>query len=131
MARGFIRCTVIGTVTKDPEMRYLQSGQAVLNLSLAVNESYTDKNSGEKREDVTWVKVAVWGNLAEAISAYVHKGSQIFVAGKPKARAWAGAEGPMADLDVNARDVLLLGSKRDNGERDEFAPNEDISDIPF
>ncbi|MFQ5401561.1 MAG: single-stranded DNA-binding protein, partial [Anaerolineae bacterium] len=74
--------TIVGNLGRDPEMRYLENGQAVTNLNVACNRKWTDKATGEAREEVTWFRVSVWGRQAEAANQYLQKGRQVLVEGR-------------------------------------------------
>ena len=105
---------IVGNLGGDPELRYLQSGRAVCNLSVAVNESWRDRNSGEQRERTTWYRVAAWGPLAETCNTYLSKGSQVMVIGNVSARGYLNNNGEAAaSLDLTARDVRFLGGRGD------------------
>lgn len=84
---------VIGNVGQDPEIRYMPSGSAVANLTIATSEKWKDKNSGEQKEETEWHKIAVFGKLAEIIGEYVRKGSKIYIEGKLKTRKWTDQQG--------------------------------------
>jgi len=104
------RCDFIGNVGKI-ETRYLTSGDAVVNLSLACNESYKDKN-GEKQEKTEWVNVTIYGKLAEIASKYVEKGKQIYISGRMSTRKWQDKSGQdRYTTEIIATDMKLLGSK--------------------
>lgn len=126
---------VVGNVGRDPELRYLQSGTAVCSFSVAVNESWTDSNTNERREKTVWFRVSAWGRLAETVNQYVKKGREILVLGTIEARAYTDNSGqPAASLELRARDIRFLGSRddqREGGQYDDTAPQENISDIPF
>ena len=85
-------CSFIGNLGKDPEIRQTQSGETVANLSLAVSEKWTDK-SGQKQERTEWVRVVVWGKLADICEKYLKKGSQVFIAGKLQTQKWTDKSG--------------------------------------
>jgi len=106
MAGSLNHCTFIGNVTKQPEIRSLgQSGDRVANLTLAVNESWKDKNSGERREAVEWVSVSVFGPLVGVIEQYVNKGDALYIAGKMQTRKWQDQEGK----DRYSTEIVLRG----------------------
>ena len=83
---------LIGNLTRPPELRYTPSGQAVADLRLAVNHDYPTQ-SGERRQEVCFLNVVVWGKQAESCSEYLDKGSQIFVEGRLQVRDWEGKDG--------------------------------------
>lgn len=82
------RVFLIGRLTRDPEQRALQSGTSVTNFGLAVNRTYTRKDSGEKVEETTFVDCESWGRQAETIARYTQKGRQLFVEGRLKLDTW-------------------------------------------
>jgi single-strand DNA-binding protein len=133
---GYQYTIIIGNVGRDPELRYTQSGVAVCDFSVAVNRTWTDRQSGQRREDTTWFRVSAWRGLAETVSQYVHKGMQIMVTGRVEASAFMGQDGePRASLDLTALDIQFLGRP---GERMDV-PNDDggygggndPEDLPF
>lgn len=86
------RVFLMGNLTRDPQQRFLPSGQSVVELGLATNRKYTAQN-GEKREEVTFVDIEVWGKTAEVIAKYFKKGNPIFVEGRLKFDSWQTKEG--------------------------------------
>ena len=133
---------IVGNVGQDPQLNDV-GGNKVCNLSVAVNETWTDRNTNERREKTTWYRVAVWGRQAEVVNQYVQKGRQIMVIGTVDARAYMNNNGePAASLELRAREVRFLGGRDDNFsaggssggnnyDRDHSAPPADIDDIPF
>jgi len=104
------RCDFIGNVGKI-ETRYLTSGDAVVNLSLACNEHYKDKN-GDKHEKVEWVNVTIYGKLAEIATKYVEKGKQIYISGRMSTRKWQDKSGQdRYTTEIIATEMKMLGSK--------------------
>ena len=101
----------VGNLGGDPDMKYMQSGDAVCNFSVAVSEKWNDKRSGEQKESTTWYRVAVWGAQAEACNKYLRKGSKVLVVGEASARAYMNNQGDAAaSLDLKARNVRFLDS---------------------
>ena len=88
MARGVNKVILIGTLGADPEVRYMPNGGAVANISLATNESWKDKNTGQMQEKTEWHRVVVFGKLAEVAGEYLRKGSQVYFEGKLQTRKW-------------------------------------------
>jgi len=87
------KVTLIGNLGSDPEMRYMPSGDAVANFSIATTDSYKDKNTGEKVETTEWHRLTFFGKLAEICGQYLKKGSQIYVEGSLKTRKWTDKDG--------------------------------------
>lgn len=106
---------IIGNVGQDPETRFLPSGDAVTNLSVATTDTWKDKQ-GEKQEHTEWHRVATFGKTAEFAGEYVKKGSLIYVFGKLKTRKWQDKEGKdRYSTEIIADRVQLLGSKERKG----------------
>ncbi len=88
MIRGVNTVLNIGNLGADPDTRHTQSGVAVTNLSVATNESWKDKQTGEQKDRTEWHKVAMFGKLAEIAAEYLHKGSQVYIEGSLRTRKW-------------------------------------------
>lgn len=100
-----------GNLTRDPELRYVPSGKAVVNITLAVNRKY--KSQGELKEEVSFVRVLIWGKTAELTAEYVKKGDPLFVEGRLKTRSWETDEGRKRTiLEVIAERVHFIGHKK-------------------
>lgn len=91
--RGVNKVILVGNVGQDPEMRYMPSGGAVCNLSIATSESWNDKQTGEKKEQTEWHRVVLFGKLAEIAGEYVKKGTQLYIEGKLQTRKWTDQSG--------------------------------------
>ena len=87
---------LIGNLGKDPEVRYMPSGRAVANVTLATSDSWKDKNTGEKQERTEWHNVTFYSPLAEIAGQYLRKGSSVFVEGRLQTRKWQDKNGPPA-----------------------------------
>lgn len=117
-------CEFIGNVGRDPEIRSMQNGDKVANLSIAVSETWRDKSSGERKEKTTWVPVVVWGNLAGIVEQYVSKGSKIYVSGKFQTRKWqdkSGADRYSTEIVLQGYDakLILLGGRRNDDDEED------------
>lgn len=125
MAEGLNRVMLLGNLGQDPELRYTQGGQAVLNLRLATTESYLDRDRVRK-ERTDWHSVVVWGKRAEALAKILHKGSSLFVEGSLRTSSFEGRDGQKKwKTEVNARNILLTGGggRRSGAPEDrQFAP---------
>lgn len=93
MARGINKVILIGNVGKDPETRYMPSGGAVTNITLATSESWKDKNTGEKVEKTEWHRIVFFNKLGEIAGEYLKKGSKVYVEGSLRTRKWQGEDG--------------------------------------
>ena len=92
MARGINKVIIVGNLGNDPDTRYMPSGSAVTNLSIATNESWKDKQTGEQKDRTEWHKVAMFGRLAEIAAEYLRKGSQVYIEGQTQDSQMAGPE---------------------------------------
>lgn len=109
---------IIGRLGKDPEVRYLPDGGAVTNVTLATSESWTDKNSGEKKEATEWHRIVFYSKLAEIAGEYLKKGGLVFVQGKLKTRKWQDQSGvDKYTTEIIASEMRMLG-KREGGSDD-------------
>jgi single-strand DNA-binding protein len=112
VARGVNKVILIGNLGKDPETRYMPSGSAVTNLTLATSESWKDKQTGENQERTEWHKVAMFGKLAEIAAEYLRKGSQVYIEGKLRTRKWQDKEGKDRwTTEIVADEMNMLGGK--------------------
>lgn len=118
MARGINKVILVGTVGKDPEMKYMPSGDAIANISIATNDTWRDKNTGEKKEATEWHRVVFFRQLADIVGKYVRKGQQIYIEGSLKTRSWEKDGQKHYATEIVASDMQMLGSKGD-GERTE------------
>jgi len=102
---------LIGNLTKAPELRYTPQGTAVLNLRLAVNRKFKDRNSQEMKEEVCFITVVVWDKQAETCNQYLNKGSQVCVEGRLQSRSWEDTAGQKRSvIEVRAERVQFLGA---------------------
>jgi single-strand DNA-binding protein len=112
MARGVNKVTLIGNLGNDPEVRYGKNGNAIANISLATAESWRDKDSGEQQERTEWHRVVFFGRLAEIVSEYLHKGSQVYVEGRLQTNKWQDKEGnDRYTTQIVANEMQMLGGR--------------------
>lgn len=93
MAGSVNKVILIGNLGKDPEIRRLENGAVVANFSIATTETYTDKTTGERRDNTDWHNVVVWRGLAEVTEKYLRKGHKVYIEGKLKTRSWTDQAG--------------------------------------
>lgn len=119
MAEGLNRVTLLGNLGQDPELRFTQSGEAVLNIRMATTETYLDRNK-ERKEATEWHTVVVWGKRGEGLSKVLRKGDRILVEGGLSTRSWEDKEGNKRySTEVKARNVVLCGgARRDDSDDD-------------
>jgi single-strand DNA-binding protein len=110
------RVILIGNLGRDPEMRYVPSGDAVANFSVACTDSWKDKN-GQKQERTEWVRISMFGKLAEIAGEYLKKGSSVYLEGRLQTRKWQDKEGnERQTTEVVADRMQMLGGKRQSDE---------------
>lgn len=108
MSASLNRVFVIGNLTRDPELRYIPSGQPVASFTIAVNRKYSDQNGGRK-EETTFLRVVAWAKLAEICNQYLQKGSSVFIEGRLQSRSWQAQDGSKrTTLEIIAQSVQFL-----------------------
>ena len=116
MARGINKVILIGNLGNDPETRYTAGGAAVANISLATTDSWRDKETGEQQERTEWHRVVFFGRLAEIVSEYLHKGSQVYVEGRLQTRKWQDKDGnDRYTTEIVANEMQMLGNRGGGG----------------
>jgi len=121
MARGVNKVILVGTLGKDPEVRYSQAGAALTSVSIATNESWKDKN-GEKQERTEWHRVKFFGRLAEIAGEYLKKGGQVYIEGSLRTEKYTDKQGvEKYSTDIIANEMQMLGGSPggERGERSE------------
>lgn len=114
MARSFNQVTLMGNLTRDPDLRQIPSGQSVCNFSLALNRSYKDKD--DNWQEVTdFVDIVAWGPLGERVAQYVTKGRPVLVSGRLQSRQWEHEGQKRNKLEVLASEVTFLGGREGGG----------------
>jgi len=107
---------LIGNLGRDPETRYSPDGAAITNVSVATTSQWKDKNTGEKREETEWHRVAFFGRLAEIAGEYLKKGSSVYIEGKLRTRKWQDKDGQDRYTTEIVADVMqMLGSRQGAG----------------
>ena len=112
MARGINKVIIVGNLGQDPEVKYMPSGGAVCNITVATSESWNDKSTGEKQERTEWHRIVFYRKLAEIAGEYLRKGSQVYVEGKLQTRKWQDQGG--ADrytTEIVANEMQMLGGR--------------------
>jgi single-strand DNA-binding protein len=106
------KVTLIGNLGADPEVRYMPSGGAVTNITLATTMRWKDKGSGERKESTEWHRVVFFNRLAEIAGEYLKKGSQVYVEGRLQTRKWQGQDGQdRYTTEIIASEMHMLGSR--------------------
>ncbi len=132
MASSFNKVLLMGNLTRDPELRYIPSGQAVTTFTVAVNRTYNSQG-GEKKEEVSFIRVVVWARIAEACNEYLKKGSPVFVEGRLQSRSWDGPDGTKrSTIEVVAQNVQFLsrGGRSDVPQMESASEEDAIFEAP-
>lgn len=111
MGRSVNKVTLIGTLGRDPEVRYMPNGNAVANLSLATDESYNDRQTGQKVEQTEWHRITIYGKLAEIVQQYLKKGAKAYFEGKLRTREWEKDGVKRYTTEIIANDMLMLDGR--------------------
>ena len=117
MGRGINKAVIVGTLGKDPEIRYAADGNAVVNISVATNESWKDRETGETQERTEWHRIVIFGRLGEIASQYLKKGSQAYFEGRLKTNKWQDQSGNYRyTTEIIANEMEMLGRRVDAGQ---------------
>ncbi|WP_036149334.1 single-stranded DNA-binding protein [Marinobacter sp. C1S70] len=126
MARGVNKVILIGNLGQDPDTRYTPNGNAVVNLNLATDESYKDRQTGQLVPKTEWHRVVLFGKVAEVAGQYLRKGSKVYIEGKLQTRKWQNKEGQdvyttEVVVDINGQ-MQMLDSRGSEGGMNQGAP---------
>ena len=129
------RATIIGNLTRDPELRYTPNGSAVASFGVATNRSYVDQSSGEKKDSVEFHDIVTWGKLAEICGQILSKGRKVYIEGRLQTRSWEGQDGVKRQrTEIVAENMLVLDRPKEWGPAGAPAANpvanSNISDMP-
>ena len=111
MARGINKVILIGNLGQDPETRYLPSGGAVTNVSLATTESWRDRENGEQRDRTEWHRIVFFRRLAEIAGEYLKKGSKVYIEGQLRTRQWEREGQKHYTTEIVANEMQMLDSR--------------------
>jgi single-strand DNA-binding protein len=126
MARGVNKVILIGNLGQDPDTRYTPNGNAVVNLNIATDESYKDRQTGQLVPKTEWHRVVMFGKIAEVAGQYLRKGSKVYIEGKLQTRKWQNKEGQdvyttEVVVDINGQ-MQMLDSRGSDGGASQGAP---------
>jgi single-strand DNA-binding protein len=135
MARGVNKVILVGNVGGDPEVRYMPSGGAVTNLTLATSESWKDKQTGQPQERTEWHRVVFFNRLAEIAGEYVRKGSKLYVEGALRTRQWEQDGVKRYTTEIVASEMQMLDSRQGaaqqgSGYQPQAAPQQNYQQAP-
>ena len=107
---------IVGNLGRDPETRYMPSGDAMTNIAVATTDKWKDKATGEQKEATEWHRIAFFGKLAEIAGQYLKKGSQVYIEGKLRTRKWTDKDGiEKYSTEIIADTMQMLGSRQGMG----------------
>ena len=121
---------LLGNVGADPEVRALDGGKKVARIRLATTETYVDRQTNERKEQTEWHSVTLWGGLADVADKYVHKGSQVYIEGKIRAREYEAKGEKRYATEIIANDMKLLGRPKDANEAPQAAAPAPQAPVP-
>lgn len=122
MGRSVNKVTILGTLGRDPEMKYLPSGSAVVTISVATDESYNDKTTGQKVERTEWHRMTAFGKLAEIIGQYLKKGSKAYFEGKLRTNEYEKDGIKRYSTEIVVNDMMMLDGRPAEGQSNGFTP---------
>lgn len=130
MARGVNKVILLGHLGRDPELKYMPNGNAVVNITIATSESWKDKNTGQQQDRTEWHRVVIFGKLAEIAGQYLKKGSLVYIEGQLQTRKWqdqSGQDRYTTEIVVNMQGTMqMLDRKTQVGENGDYQVNQDV-----
>lgn len=128
MARGVNKVILVGNMGGDPEVRYMPSGNAVTNVTLATSESWKDKQTGQNQERTEWHRVVFFNKLAEIAGEYLRKGSQVYIEGSLRTRKWQDQSGQdRYTTEIVASEMQMLGGRGGNNDNAGYSQDQEYS----
>jgi single-strand DNA-binding protein len=136
MAGSLNKCMLIGNLGRDPEIKTMQNGNKVANLSLATSESWKDKATGERKEKSEWHRVVIFGKLVDIVEKYCRKGSKVYICGQLQTRKWTDQSGQEkysteVVLQGFSGELTLHGGKTDKPQAKTHSGTFPDDEIPF
>src|SRR5437899_9021172 len=123
MAKSVNKVILVGRLGKDPELKYTSSGTPFCRFSMATDDVWNDKGTGERQEKTEWHNIVVWDRLAEICNQYLTKGRQVYIEGSLQTREWDDQEGnKRKTTEIRARDMVMLGGGPGAGGAEGAAP---------
>ncbi len=123
---GVNRVIIIGHLGNDPEIRTMPNGEQVANITVATSESWTDKNTGERKEAVEWHRIVLYRRLAEIAAQYLHKGSQVYIEGRLKTRKWQDNNGQdRYTTEIQGDNLQMLGGRNQDAAQNQPPKQQD------
>jgi single-strand DNA-binding protein len=131
MSRGVNKAIIVGTLGQDPDVKHTASGSSVVNISVATNESWKDKTTGQQVEKTEWHRIVIFGKLAEIAAQYLKKGSQAYFEGKIQTRKWQDQTGnDKYTTEIVANEMQMLGGKSESSAPAQRQPQQQAPAAP-
>lgn len=112
MPRGVNKAIIIGTLGRDPEVKYTAGGSTLVNMSIATNETWKDRQTGQQQERTEWHRIVIFGKLADVAAQYLRKGAQVYIEGRLSTRKWQGRDGQdRYTTEIIAQEMEMLGGR--------------------
>lgn len=133
MSRGINKVILIGNLGNDPETRYTAQGSAITNISLATDESYKDKNTGQIVPKTEWHSIVMFNKLAEISAEYLRKGSKVYIEGRLQTQKWQDKETGQDryKTEIVANEMQMLDSKQDSGQAQQPQQNAPVQQTQY
>lgn len=130
--RGVNKVILVGTLGRDPETKTFPNGGSLCQFSIATSEAWTDKNSGERKENTEWHRIVFNGKVAEIAQKYLKKGSKVYIEGSLRTRQWTDQNGvEKYTTEIRGDQLQMLDSKGDNQQQSQQQSNQYTDEIPF
>ena len=123
---GINKVIIVGNLGSDPEIRTMPNGEQVANITVATSESWTDKNTGERKEQTEWHRIVLYRRLAEIAGQYLHKGSQVYIEGRLKTRKWQDNNGQdRYTTEIQGDNLQMLGGRNQDAAQNQPPKQQD------
>ena len=123
---GINKVIIVGFLGNDPEIRTMPTGEQIANITVATSESWTDKNSGEKKTQTEWHRIVLYRRLAEIAGQYLHKGSQVYIEGRLKTRKWQDNNGQdRYTTEIQGDNLQMLGGRNQDAAQNQPPKQQD------
>lgn len=123
---GINKVIIVGNLGNNPEIRTMPNGEQIANISVATSESWTDKNTGEKKTQTEWHRIVLYRRLAEIAGQYLHKGSQVYIEGRLKTRKWQDSNGQdRYTTEIQGDNLQMLGGRNQDAAQNQPAKQQD------
>lgn len=123
---GINKVIIVGNLGNDPEIRTMPNGEQVANITVATSESWTDKNTGERKEQVEWHRIVLYRRLAEIAAQYLRKGSQVYIEGRLKTRKWQDNNGQdRYSTEIQCDNLQMLGGRNQDAAQNQPPKQQD------